>query len=148
MLRLALLGGSSVELASGVDQPASGLGGDVVVGTSVGVGLGLQGVEQVTAFVALVSSGAVVIADGAGTLNEAVSEEGVVSLDGAEGLDSLALLNVAILPQLGEDVLDNFGLLGSGGSAEDIKGDVEVVVDALVNGVVLGAEGSRVDTLL
>lgn len=87
--------------------------------------------------VTLVSAGVGVAAQGTLALDEAVCQEGRVGLDGAEGLDGLALLNVAILPELAEDVPDDLGLPLGGSAAEDVEGDVKVVVDALVDDVVL-----------
>lgn len=80
------------------------------------------------------------MADAALTLNETVREEFAVVSMCTEGLSSFTLLNIAVLPELLEDLLHNLCLLLSGCSAEDVKVDTEPVVDSLVKGVVLGAK--------
>jgi hypothetical protein len=100
VLRLALLGGGTVELAAGVDEPAGGLGGDVVVGLGGALlGLGLEGIEQVSALVALVAAGVGVSAQAALALDEAVGEE--LAVNGAVGLGRLALLDESVIPEPG-----------------------------------------------
>ena len=61
----------------------------------------------------------------------------------AVGLGGLALLDIAVLPQLGEDGLDDVGMLGSGRAAKDIEVEPEPVINVLVNCVILGAQFGR-----
>ena len=62
-------------------------------------------IEEVTARVALVAARVVITATRTCALDEAVRQEGLVVV--AEGLDRGALLEVVVVPQLGEDVLDD-----------------------------------------
>lgn len=96
----------------------------------------------------LVATGTRVVADAALALDKAVGKESIVGGDGAEGLRGLLLLDEAIFPQFGEDVLDNLGVLVGWGASEDVEIDPEPVVDVLVDGVILGAKRGRVYTLL
>jgi hypothetical protein len=66
---------------------------------------------------------------------------------GAVGLGGLALLDEAVVPEAGEDVLDDRGVLGGRGAAKDVEVDAEPVVDLLVDRVILGAERGGVDAL-
>lgn len=66
-------------------------------------------------------------------------------LDRAEGLAGLALLDEAVVPEIGKDALDNAGVIIGRGAVEDIGLDAEPVVDAAVEGVVFCAEGGWVD---
>ena len=143
MLGLAPLGGRAVKLAAGVDEPAGALA--LVFAGSVLIGL--HGVEEVAASVALVATGAEVVADAAFTLNVAIGQEGVVLGDGAEGLGSLALLDEAVLPELGKDLLGNAGVLLGRSAAELVEADAEPVVDILMEGVVLGAKSRGIYAL-
>lgn len=143
VLGLAPLGGRAVELAAGVDEPAGTLA--LVFAGSILVGL--HGVEEVAASVALVTAGAEVVADAAFTLNVAIGQEGIVLGDGAEGLGGFAFLDEAILPELGEDLLGNAGVLVGGGAAELVEADAEPVVDILMKGVVLCAKSRGVYAL-
>jgi hypothetical protein len=116
VLRLALLRGGAVELAAGVDEPAGGLGRDVVVGLGGALlGLGLEGIEQVAALVALVAAGVGVSAQAALALDETVGEE--LAVDGAVGLGSLALLDESVIPEPGK-----IGLARSGAPGAPIEG--------------------------
>lgn len=143
VLGLAPLGGRAVKLAAGVDEPAGTLA--LVFAGSVLVGL--HGVEEVAASVTLVTTGAEVVADAAFTLNVAIGQEGVVLGDGAEGLGGFALLDEAVLPELGKDLLGDAGVLVGGGAAELVEADAEPVVDILMEGVVLGAKSRGVYAL-
>lgn len=143
VLRLAPLRGRAVKLAAGVDEPAGALA--LVFAGSILVGL--YGVEKVAASVALVTTGAEVVADAAFALDVAIGQEGVVFGDGAEGLGGFALLDEAILPKLGEHLLGNAGVLVGGSATELVEADTEPVVDILVKGVVLCAKGRGVYAL-
>lgn len=143
MLCLAPLGSGAVKLAAGVDEPAGTLA--LVFAGSVLVGL--HGVEQVAARVALVTTSTEVVADAAFTLNVAIGQEGVVFGNGAEGLGGFAFLNEAILPELGKDLLGDAGVLVGGSAAELVEADAEPVVDILVKGVVLCAKSRGVYAL-
>jgi hypothetical protein len=150
VFRLAPLGRRTVDLAAGVDEPT---GGSRLVGAgcrSIGTRLviSLEGVQEVAASIALVAAGALVMADGAFALDKSISQEGVVGLDGAVGTPGFALFYVAILEELGENLLDNVGLVIRRRAVEDVKVEAEPVVDGLVQGVVLGAQSGRVDALL
>lgn len=147
MFRLALLGRRAVDLALGVDQPARGATLTPRIGTLLLL-IGLERVETGAAGIALVTSCAGGMADRALALDEAIGQEGVVRLEGAEGLARLALLDEAIIPEVLEDLLNDGGVVCGRGSVEDVKVDAEPVVDATVQGVVLGAERGRVDALL
>ncbi len=85
------------------------------------------------------------MADAALALNIAVGQEGLVRR--AVGLGGLALLDEAIVPEAGENALDDGGVLRGGRAAEDVEVDPEPVVDVLVDRVILGAQGGRVHTL-
>lgn len=85
------------------------------------------------------------MADAALALNIAVGQEGVVG--GTVGLRRLALLDVAVLPEAGENVLDDGRVLGRGSATEDVELDPEPVVNVLVNGMILGAQGGRIHAL-
>lgn len=69
-------------------------------------------------------------------------------LDGAEGLAGLALLDEAVGPEVLEDTLDDAGVVIGRGAVEDVGLDTEPVVDTAVEGVVLCAEGRRVNAFL
>lgn len=56
------------------------------------------------------------------------------------GLNACALLDEAVVPQLGENALNDLGMLLCRGATIDIKRDREVGVDAFVDFVVLGAK--------
>jgi hypothetical protein len=140
MLGLSLLGGSTIDLTAGVDQETGGLGLDVIVLGSTGVTLRLERVKESTTSIALISASAEIMADAALSLNETVREELAMVGMCTEGLSSLPLLNVAILPEFLEDLLHNLCLLLGGCSAENVKVDSEPVIDSLVKGVVLGAK--------
>lgn len=77
-------------------------------------------------------------ADTTYTFHEPIGQERLMSW--TIGLNACTLLNEAVLPQLGEDALDDLGVLFCRGATIDVKGDGEVGVDALVDFVVLGAE--------
>ncbi len=85
------------------------------------------------------------MAQAALALDIAVGQEGRVG--GAVGLGGLALLDEAVVPEAGEDVLDDGGVLGGRGAAKDVKVDAEPVVDLLVDRVILGAQCGGVDAL-
>lgn len=145
----SLLRRGAIELASRVDQPAGSLCfGNIVLFGSIGVSLGLEGVKKATTSVALISTGAIVVADTALSLDESIGKELVVFGVGAEGLGGLALLDVIVLPEVDEDGLDNFGLLLGRCSAENVEVDSEPVVDVLVNLVIFGTESSGLHALL
>ena len=118
VFRLAADGGSAVKLAAGVDE--------------------IKGIKEVTALVTLVSTGIVVVAAGAFTLHEAISQERSVLL--AEGLFGGALSEEAVLVQALEDRLGDLGVLLCRGATEVIEADVEPFVDILVDLVVFGAQ--------
>ena len=147
VFRLALLGRRAVDLALGVDQPARSAALASRIGTLLLL-IGLERVETRAAGIALVTSCAGGMADGALALDEAISQEGVVRLEGAERLARLALLDEAVVPEVLEDLLDDGSVVCGRGSVEDVKVDAEPVVDAPMQGVVFGAERSRVDALL
>jgi hypothetical protein len=147
MFRLALLGRRAVDLALGVDQPTCSAALTSRISALLLL-IGLEGVETGAAGVALVTSCARGMADGALALDETIGQEGVVRLEGAEGLACLALLDEAVVPEVLEDLLDDGGVVCGRGSVENVKVDAEPVVDAAVQGVVLGAERGRVDALL
>lgn len=109
---------SSVELALGV--------------------LEVERVEKVAALVALVTSGVGVCAKRTFTLDETVGQEALVLF--AIRLLGCLFSEVAVLVQLGEDVLGNLGLLCSGRPAEVVELNLEPVVDLLVDLVVLVAQ--------
>lgn len=56
------------------------------------------------------------------------------------GLNACALLDEAVVPQLGENALNDLGMLLGRGATVDIERDREVGVDAFVDLVVLGAK--------
>jgi hypothetical protein len=68
-----------------------------------------------------------------------------VVLDGAEGLAGLALLDEAVVPEIGEDALDDAGVVVGRGAVEDVGLDAEPVVNSAVEGVVFCAKGGWVD---
>lgn len=141
VLCLARLGRCAINLAAGVDKPTRGL--DSVCSFSFGGGfllLRLERVKNGTAGVALITACTFVAANGAFALDESVGKESVVSLDGTERLNSLIFVDVAVLPELGKDILDDVGLMRSGGLVKDVEINAEPVVDGLVKGVVLGAK--------
>ena len=149
VFRLSLLRGGAVELASRVDQPASGLGLNMVILTaSSRLTLGFKGIKKTATGIALVTTSTRVAADAAVSLDESVGKELAVFGVGAEGLGGLTLLDITVLPEVGKDLLNNLGLLGRRGSAEGIKVDSEPVVNSLVKGVVLCAQGGRLKTFL
>jgi len=95
----------------------------------------LDGVDKLTTAVALISLGIMVMAHGALTANEAISQE-------AFTLEAILLVNhllegVSVLVKGIEDVLSNLGLLGSGSSSELVEVTVEPLVDISVDGVVV-----------
>lgn len=126
MFRLATDGGSAVDLAARVNE--------------------IKGIEEVTALVALVPTGIVVVAAGAFTLNEAISQERAVLL--AEGLFGGALAEVAVLVQALENRLRDLGVLLCWCAAEVVKTYVEPFVHILVDLVVFGAQIFRRHLLL
>lgn len=77
-------------------------------------------------------------ADTTYSFHESIGQERLMSW--TVGLNGRALLDEAVLPQLGENVLDNLGVLLRRGATIDIKRDREVGVDAFVDFVVLGAK--------
>lgn len=85
------------------------------------------------------------MADTALALDIAIGQEGIVC--GAVGLGGLALLDEAVVPEAGEDVLDDGSVLGGGGAAKDVEVDPEPVVDVLVDRVILGAQCGRIHSL-
>jgi len=91
----------------------------------------------VSALVALIAPCILIAAQGTLALNEAVSQKGLVLL--AKRLYGRPLLQVAVLVQLCKDVLCNIGLLPRRGPAEDVKSNLEPVVDLGVDLVVLVA---------
>ena len=119
MFRLSAFGRRAVDLAAGIDQPSRGA--TLQRSIPILVAVGLERVETGAAGIALVTPGAVGVAYGALALDEAVGEEGVVGLDGAEGLARLALLDEAVVPEVLEDLLDDGGVVGGGRAVEDIK---------------------------
>lgn len=143
-----LLGGGTVDLASGVNQPASRLGLNMVVVLVAGLTFRLEGIQKSTTGIALVSASTKVVTDAALSLDETISKELAVGGVGAEWLCSLALLDEAVLPEIRKDLLDNLSLLLGRCSAEDVKVDSEPVVDSLVEGVVLGAQVGGGEALL
>lgn len=68
-------------------------------------------------------------------------------LNRAEGLASLALLDVTILPEILEEFLDDGGMVVGRGAVEDVKVEAEPVVDVAVQCAVLGAKSRRVNAL-
>ncbi len=149
MLGLASLRCGTVNFAAGVDEPTSrlSLAGLGLFGRRSILHFRLEGVQNCAAGITLVSSGTLIVADGALALDKAIGKEALMGLYWAKRLDRLVLLDVAILIELCKDVLDNLGLVRGRGLVEDVKLDAEPVVDGLVEGVVLGTEGGRVDTL-
>ena len=147
VLGLASFGRGAVDFASWVDEPTGSLGftGLGLVSAVRVFLLGLERIQDGATGVALVSSGALVVTDGALALDETIRKEALVSLYGTEGLNRLILLNVTIFVELSEDVLHNIGLMHGRGLVKDVELDAEPVVDGLVQGVVLGAESRRVD---
>lgn len=146
MLGLASFRGGTVDFAAGVDEPAGclGLASLCLFGRSCVLLLRLERVQNGTASIALVSSCALVVADGAFALDETIRQEALVGLNRAERLNRLVLDNVAILVELCKDVLDNLSLVYGRCLVKDVKLDTEPVVDGLVEGVVLGAECGRI----
>lgn len=136
MFRLPPFGRRAVELAVRVDQPTRGLG--LLHLVAAGAVVRLERVEQVAALVALVAAGAEVVAQAALALDEAVGEEGVVGR--AVGLGGLALLDEAVLPEAGEDLLHDQRVLRRRRLAEDVEVDPEPLVDVAVDGVVFRAQ--------
>lgn len=148
MFGLARFGRRVVDLAVRIYQPARGFRLIILIAAGDPSLFGLQRVENGAALVALVTPSSWVAAYRALSLDETIGQEGVVRLMNAEGLDSLALFDVAVLPELAKDILDNGGLVGGGGLVENIEIDAEPLVDGLVKGVVLGAERRGVDAFL
>lgn len=148
MFRLASLGCGAIDFALGVDEPScrSTLGSGRSI--SILVSIGFEGIQASTASIALVTTGARSMAYGALALDEAIGKERSVGLDGAERLAGLPLLDEAVVPETLEDVLDNGGMVDGGRTVKDVKVDAEPVVDAAVEGMVLGAEGGRVYAFL
>jgi hypothetical protein len=110
--------GSTIELAAGVNK--------------------IKGIEKMTALVALVSTGIIVMAAGALALNIAISQEGTVLL--AERLFSGAFTEEPVLMQALEDGLRDLGVLLCGCATEVVEADVEPFIHFLVNLIVLGAK--------
>lgn len=50
-------------------------------------------------------------------------------LDGAERLNGLVLGDISVLPELGEDILNNNSLMFSGSLVKNVKIDSEPIVD-------------------
>jgi Co/Zn/Cd efflux system component len=126
MFRLTTDRGGSVELAAGVDE--------------------VEGIEEVTTLVALVTACIVVVAAGAFTLNVTISQEGAVLL--TEGLLGGALVKESIFMEALEDSLGDLGVVLGRGAAEVIESDVEPLVNLLVDLVILCAKLLRRDLLL
>jgi hypothetical protein len=126
VFRLTADRGGSVELAAGVDE--------------------VEGIEEVTTLVALVSTGIVVVAAGAFTLNITISQERAVLL--AERLLGGALAKESVVIEALEDGLGDLGVLLGRGAAEVIESDVEPLVNLLVDLVILCAKLLRRDLLL
>lgn len=141
MLGLTLDRSRAVKLALGVDKPPGSLG--LLVARSIKIGL--HRIEQVTAGIALVTTSTLVMAQRALSLYITISQEGLVL--GAVCLSGLALLNVAIVPQVLEDRLHDFSVLICGRATKGVKVDPEPVVDLLVNRVILGAKSRGIHTL-
>lgn len=87
----------------------------------------------------MITTRTLVAANRALALDETVCQESVVTLYGAEWLNSLILVDVTILPKLSKDALDNIGLVGCRGLVKDVEINAEPVVNGFVESVVLGA---------
>lgn len=116
--RVARDGSSAVDLASWVDE--------------------LKRIQQAAALVALVTSGIVVVALRARSLDESVRQEGIVLL--TVRLFCRPLLKEVVFVQLEEDILHNLRLLLGRGSAKVVEANLEPIVNLLVLDVELVAE--------
>jgi len=105
--------------------------------TSCALGLDqLDSINEFTTAVALVPLCVMVVAHWALTTNESVSKE-------SRALKAVLLINdlfkgVALLLEIIEDCLSNFGLFVSTSTAEVIKVNVKPIIDLLVESIVLG----------
>mmetsp|Transcript_35423 Transcript_35423/g.67798 ORF Transcript_35423/g.67798 Transcript_35423/m.67798 type:complete len:299 (+) Transcript_35423:1976-2872(+) len=108
--------------------------------------LELHGVEERAAGVALVPARVLVPAFGASALDETVSQELFCNL--VVQLLHAVLVQQLLVHQGVEYALRDGGLLGGGGAAELVELDVEPLIDALVDLVVLVANLPRRQALL
>ena len=98
----------------------------------------IERVKQMATLVALVSSCVLVAAQRALALDETIGQKGLVLL--TVRLNGGALLEEAVLVELGEDILGDFRLLVRRCPAKDVESDVEPLVDLGVQLVVFVAE--------
>jgi hypothetical protein len=116
--RVALNGGVSIELATGVNK--------------------LKGVKKLSTSITLVSTGILVATLGASSLDETVGKETLVVLTVKLGHGLLNQESVVL--ELHEDILGNNGLLLSRSTSKVVESNIEPLVDTLVKVIVLVAK--------
>lgn len=139
MLRLPPFRLGAIDLAAGVDKPPCST--SLIGSLPMGVDVRFQRIKTGTAGIALIASGTEIMTYRALALDEAISEEGVMGLYGAEGLAALALLDKTVIPQILKHFLDNSSVVLGGSPIEDVKVETEPVINFAMEGAVLCAKG-------
>lgn len=106
----------------------------------------VEGVKEMAAFVALITSGIIVVAARALSLDISISQKGAVFL--TERLLGSLLSEETIVPETFEDGLGDLGVLWCRRAAKDIEAYFKPLIHLAVNLVVLCAELLRSDLLL